>query len=107
MSYESPIELITKSMVHELDNLVYKAVVNCGVRVDKDQLIRALDYDRRQYEKGYKDGLHDSDTIPIDWIIRYTSEKCQKGSAGHFLIEEMLIAWRMENEQNNKENPLL
>ena len=58
--YESPIELITadiqSSISKRLDNDIYQAVVATGVNVDKDELIRALKYDREQYEQGYKDG---------------------------------------------------
>ena len=39
-----------------LEDATYKAVIECGVAVDKDELIKALAYDRGQYEKGYGDG---------------------------------------------------
>ena len=55
MSYESPIEMIYGQMRIETENAICKAVQNVGVNVDKDELIKALQYDREQYQKGYKD----------------------------------------------------
>ena len=64
--YRAPIELLYQepSMVDEIvkgvddkiEKMVCSAVVNCGVNVDKEELIKALNYDRQQYEQGYKDG---------------------------------------------------
>lgn len=63
--YESPIEIIQKQMVTNFENQVFKAVQEVGVLVDKDELVKALQYDREQYEKGYADGLlHRAD----EWI---------------------------------------
>ena len=53
--YQSPIEIIYKEMQTEFENNVYKAVQEYGVSVDKDELIKALRYDRNQYDKGYSD----------------------------------------------------
>ena len=63
--YKSPIEIITGQMRSEVDNGIYKAVQGYGVNVDKEELIRALQYDRGQYEKGYADGLRHRES---EWI---------------------------------------
>ena len=55
MSYESLIELIYGKMKNQLDNDIYSVVQSYGIKVDKDELIKALEYDRNQYEKGYAD----------------------------------------------------
>ncbi len=59
-SYESPIELIVGQMrlEHEkrVEGEVIKAVQEVGVIVNKDELIKALRYDREQYKKGFADG---------------------------------------------------
>jgi hypothetical protein len=52
--YQSPIEIITGQMRMEYDNEIYKAVLSYGVNVDKDELIRALQYDRGQFDSGYR-----------------------------------------------------
>lgn len=63
--YQSPIEIfrtfddmVTK-FSKEQDELIVRACMNVGVDVDRDELIKALDYDRHQYEKGYADGRID------------------------------------------------
>lgn len=61
--YNSPIEKICSElqtqMVQEDEKMVMKAIRKVGVNVDKDELIKALQYDRNQYEKGYKDGKNE------------------------------------------------
>lgn len=63
--YKSPIDLIYDHLVTEQENEVFKAVVRCGIDVDKDELIKALAYDRRQYDLGYADGKMDAEP---QWI---------------------------------------
>ena len=55
MSYKSPINIIREKMITEFDNDVLKAVINVGVKVNKDELIKALEYDRNQYLQGYEE----------------------------------------------------
>lgn len=55
MSYQSPIEVIQSQMRNQIEGEIYRAVMNVGVNVDKDELVKALEYDRNQYQKGYKD----------------------------------------------------
>ena len=45
--------------MRDCEKLVKKleAVQRVGVTVDKEELIKALRYDRRQYENGYRDAL--------------------------------------------------
>ena len=61
--YKSPIEKIygelQTQMVEEEENIVMKAIRKVGVNVDKEELIKALQYDRNQYAKGYEDGKND------------------------------------------------
>ena len=62
--YESPIAIIEQKILNEqnkqLQNaLMYEIRTNYQIDVDKDELIRALQYDREQYEKGYQDGKAD------------------------------------------------
>ncbi len=44
-----------------MEGEILKAVQNVGVNVDKDELLKALQYDRNQYQKGYAD--RDSEII--------------------------------------------
>lgn len=55
--YNPPIETIIGEMQMQYEGEILRAVQNIGVNVDKDELIRALQYDREQYDKGYEDGF--------------------------------------------------
>ena len=58
--YQGPIDVLIDKVQMQfkkgLDEQVHQAVVHVGVNVDKEELLRALAYDRGQYEKGYADG---------------------------------------------------
>ena len=54
--YKSPIEVIADEMKFRYDNEIIRAVQRYDIKIDKDELVRALEYDRHQYEKGYADG---------------------------------------------------
>jgi hypothetical protein len=64
MTYESPIELlitdVQNQIVKQQDEEIYKAVLHYIPKVDREELLRALQYDRQQYEKGYRDGQRDA-----------------------------------------------
>lgn len=58
--YKSPIDIsfatqYINDVVTEEENAVVRAVVKCGINVDKDELVKALRYDRDQYIQGYTD----------------------------------------------------
>lgn len=57
--YESPINVFERNICNELteekEKLVIAAVHEVCVTVDKEELEKALRYDRQQYEKGYAD----------------------------------------------------
>jgi hypothetical protein len=59
--YKSPINIISSpvhiDMVEEQEKTILKAIQNVKVDVDRDELIKALQYDRNQYEKGKVDGI--------------------------------------------------
>ena len=87
--YESPIEIIQTEMQMQMDKGILKAVQGVGINVDKEELVKALAYDREQYVKGYKDGVKEfaerlkgakkysverhENIVPvavIDWIVQ-------------------------------------
>lgn len=55
--YDSPIEIIQTQMQMQMDEGILKAVQGVVIDVNKEELIKALAYDREQYSKGYKDGV--------------------------------------------------
>ena len=62
MSYQSPISIIYQDMMHKLNESieqnVFAGIQRYGIEVDKDELIKALQYDRRQYDAGFADGIN-------------------------------------------------
>ena len=104
--YVSPIhvnytEPIVETLKDKFDNAVFQAVQEVGIEVDKDELLKALQYDRGQYEKGYSDGrlyeppvitnadriramtdeelaeyIHETyPRLALDWIIRWLKQE--------------------------------
>lgn len=61
MDWQSPIHMmqeeIAQKVANDLDNQVYQATMKVGIKVDKDELVKALEYDRNQYQRGYMDGF--------------------------------------------------
>ena len=67
--YESPIKIIESTIdsiyadiVKKKDDAIFAEIqTSFGVDLDREELIRALQYDRNQYEKGYADGKADAE----------------------------------------------
>lgn len=58
LEYRAPIQVMSTEMTyHQVDDEILKAVWNVGIDVDKEGLLRALNYDRDQYDKGYEDAM--------------------------------------------------
>ena len=73
--YESMIKAIQQQARVHMEDEVMSAVQRVGISVDKEELIRAIKYDRGQYEKGYADGKRDGGKrnaaleLLLDWAI--------------------------------------
>lgn len=84
--YKSPIQLVMDdidyTMRAKIDDTIYQAVLRCDVSVDKDELIKALTYDRQQYDKGYSDGYIKGTTEILEKV---------KTALGKYLNDEILI----------------
>lgn len=82
--YQSPISLIQKDVESKIDDAVIKTIQKFGVEVDREELIRAMMYDRKQYEKGYRDGLSDAvkhgkwELVDEAEPMRYGCSECKK-----------------------------
>jgi hypothetical protein len=64
MDYKPPVQIIQEQMLSQLDRDVMHAIQRYQIFVDKDELIKALNYDRDQYEKGFADGCrHNVDEL--------------------------------------------
>lgn len=56
MSYKSPIDIFLGKIQTDVEDGAFKVIQEYGIFVDKDEMIKALKYDRGQYEKGRADG---------------------------------------------------
>ena len=56
--YDSPVKVyqLIDDQYSIVENKVFEVVKAMDVNVDKEELFKALAYDRDQYEKGYKAG---------------------------------------------------
>lgn len=68
--YESPItrfvnDALTQITRDEENNLIHEVQQVVGYCIDKEELIKAIRYDREQYQKGYEDGRKDNEWIPV------------------------------------------
>ena len=57
--YESPITIILKDLQknfeYNVETSVMEAIQKYDIKVDKEELLKALNYERNQYVKGYLD----------------------------------------------------
>ena len=79
--YESPLTKITmmcddianQIIKQEEDKIVYEVRQAIGYNIDKQELVKALQYDRGQYQKGYADAMAVIDDIKAE-IEAYQSD---------------------------------
>ena len=77
--YKSPIELIENDLQFQIEGEILKAVMNVGVHVDKEELLKALEYDRGQYEIGYADGIREF----AERIVERLKEQAKGSECGY------------------------
>ena len=100
MAYESPINLVMgtpQTTVEEIRDgitgLIEKEIVNTLVKlrvnVDKDELIKALEYDRKQYEKGYADAIADGTMVVRCKDCKHRDPEDKKCDCGHDILWQL------------------
>jgi hypothetical protein len=116
--YESPVNLlfqdIERQIVQQQEQTILEAIRKCGVVIDKDELIKAINYDRNQYSKGYKDGVDDV----LDKLLAIIAKKrefinnieepsyiCDGYSLCLEMIEGQII--KLREEPYTEEKPIL
>lgn len=57
--YESPVKIIYGQMQTQFEDDILKGVQSYRIEVNKEELIKALRYDRGQFDKGYAVGYAD------------------------------------------------
>lgn len=69
MNYQSPIAVnIANDIQLKMEDDIMTAVYSYGVEVDKDELLKALAYDRDQYVTGYADGVRAASPKKGEWV---------------------------------------
>ena len=85
--YESPINMIISKLCTNLESDCMQAVQRYGFDVDKEELAKALSYDRKQYEKGHTDGYNKA----IDDLLEYANEMAIEVDTGAYTIKAIGI----------------
>lgn len=84
--YESPIQMISEDIIKDIvkkqDGVLLEAVHRVGFDVNKEELEKALLYDRNQWERGYADGKMDGYHLRDSEIVR-----CKDCKYGHRLTD--------------------
>lgn len=79
--YVSPIAVeITRKQEEDLEKAIYTVLETYNITVDKDELLKALSYDRNQYETGYKAGYKaakDEQRLGT-WIVHGNYARCSE-----------------------------
>lgn len=63
MNWESPVTIvqeISSQIARDTDDYIMSEIYKTGVTVNKEELIKAINYDRDQYNKGYRDGFRNA-----------------------------------------------
>ena len=77
--YKSPIEIITGNIQTQIDDGIFRAIQNVGINIDREELLKALEYDRGQFEEGFRKGeeytlLQIKNLLP-EWLYAAIVEK--------------------------------
>lgn len=109
--YNSPITFIDEFACNFVKALEDKIImeVQSVVNVDRDELIKALEYDRRQYEKGYADGVESIKMYTPDIVFckdcfysrcayEGAQRYCRTPFGEHIAVEDMDFCSRGERE---------
>ena len=104
--YKSPIDVVYADVKLQFDDNVMKAIQKVGIEVDKEELLKALNYDRMQYWNGFSNGA----MAALSKIVHCGECKnCQHLKTrdelwcdGHTVYEEGFCAWgeRMERSED-------
>lgn len=66
--YISPISILSSEIDMCIENDILKCVSRYGINIDKEELVKALNYDRDQYMKGYAAGKALSNVTFSEWV---------------------------------------
>ncbi len=94
--YESPIEVIMgdiqTKIVQDRENQIFQAIQNVGVEVDKAELLKALQYDRDQYQKGYLDARKDFEEKVNNMLKEISADPILYSLVGNMIKEHLGVS---------------
>ena len=73
--YKSPIAMVVEDVNIKIENDIVKAVQNYDIKVDREELAKALAYDRDQYSKGFAEARKKYETPTAEWIETELTEE--------------------------------
>lgn len=73
------------------EQLMCEVNYQVGCAVDKNELIKALNYDREQYDKGYKDGVREAFNAELEEL----KSELEKLEYDDFDCNLVLPAWKV------------
>lgn len=102
--YESPIRMIERDLESKLEGELLRVVRSVGFDVDRDELLKALQYDRDQYFKGYQDAKRDILTCRNCSHMRVDGSDiyCNIGCLSEISTEDFCSRAERWNEDENK-----
>lgn len=109
--YESPITLIQKEVSDAygcwVEDNVFKMISSLDIKVDRDELIKALKYDRQQYERGYNVASLEFQNKALDAMSKVSLAVCnsdnpQYKKAMEDALSIMKSVWLSEDDRGNK-----
>jgi len=101
--YESPVSMTIRRVIEDSKNAIESVVCNAafemGIEIDKGELLKALTYDRDQYNNGYADGKADATPKWISVKSKLPPRELKVLAVnGHGYIK-ILAFWKKEKER--------
>lgn len=97
--YESPVKIVLDQLKTEQENHIFNFIQGIGVSVDKEELLKALQYDRDQYQKGYAEGY----LYGVRKLIERLKQECLMDSGWEVLQSGTIDNLLREMEENQGE----
>ena len=92
--YDNPITVnvrdVEMKMEKAIEGYVFEAVKEIGVSVNKEELMKALKYDRNQYDEGFNDGKEMQEEVKAEICDNYCWYRKQADLDGEFEFDEFL-----------------
>ena len=91
--YENPISMMIRQVAEKIEkdreDQIFAAIQEqCQIKIDKFELMRALNYDRDQYNKGFEDAKKKFERPKGKWIKHILSLECSECREKFFCADD-------------------